>query len=139
MDSLFAYGTLLDPVIWKAVTGAENTTSEDAVLPGHAIFRVEGADFPGIVTATPDEEVPGRIFKGLTPEILARLDAYEDTFYERQEVIVRLEDDRSQTTQAYVVPDHHRLWLSDQTWTLEWFRREARDAYLHRHGFEDFS
>ena len=135
MDSLFAYGTLLDPVIWTAVTGSPDKGSEPAHLPGHAIYRVEGADFPGIVTASPEDQVPGRLFPGLTPEILARLDAYEDLFYERREVSVVLEGGQSQTTQAYVVPDRHRHWLSEETWTLEWFREEAREDYLRRHGF----
>lgn len=136
MDSLFAYGTLLEPRIWKAVTGARSIVSEPATLPNHSIFRVEGADFPGILADRPGDEVPGRLFSEIDPVALARLDAYEDEFYERRGVEVILADGRTVPTQAYVVPERHRSWLSDERWTIEWFRTEALDSYLRRHGFE---
>lgn len=136
MESLFAYGTLLEPRIWRAVTGAKSIVSEAATLPDYSIFRVEGADFPGILADCPGEEVPGQLFSEIDPVSMARLDAYEDEFYERREVEVILSEGTKLRTQAYVVPERHRSWLSNERWTFEWFRSEALESYLVRHGFE---
>ena len=60
-NTLFAYGTLLVPRIWRAVTGCD-CPSQPATLPGFAIYRVKDADFPGIVSAGRKSKVEGRIF-----------------------------------------------------------------------------
>lgn len=129
--TLFAYGTLLVPEIWLAVTGRDCPSAE-AVLPGYEIRRVKGGDFPGIIRAREADSVPGRVFTGLNAEILQRLDAYEDTFYER--IAVTLLDRRGNPleSEAYVVPERHRGVLSDESWTLEWFREHAMADYLAR-------
>ncbi|MCB1228627.1 MAG: gamma-glutamylcyclotransferase [Verrucomicrobiae bacterium] len=132
--TLFAYGTLLVPRIWRAVTRCD-CPSEPATLPGYAIFRVLEADFPGIIESRPESSVPGRIFSGLDDEILARLDAYEDDFYERREVTLLDATGNPVQSQAYVVPARFREGLSDEPWTLDWFETEAMDSYLARHGF----
>ncbi|MCB1087758.1 MAG: gamma-glutamylcyclotransferase, partial [Verrucomicrobiae bacterium] len=70
--TLFAYGTLLVPRIWRGVVGRE-FPNQPATLPGFAIYRVEGADFPGIIPSEGASIVPGRLFTGLDAEALARL------------------------------------------------------------------
>ena len=132
--TLFAYGTLLVPRIWRAVTGAE-CPSEPATLPGFAIYRVRDADFPGIIAAGAKSVVPGRLFTGLDEEILQRLDLYEDEFYVRREVTLLDAEGDPVESQAYVIPDRFESILSREPWTLEWFESEAMDAYLFRHGF----
>ncbi len=132
--TLFAYGTLLVPEIWRSVTGRA-CPSEPATLTGYAIRRVRGADFPGIVPAGPDDVVEGRIFSGLDAEMIARLDAYEDKFYDRLVVTLSTAGGDPVESQAYVVAPEFTGALSDQPWSLEWFRREAMADYMARHGF----
>ena len=129
--TLFAYGTLLVPEIWVAVTGCE-CPSEEAVLPDYEIRRAKGGDFPGIIQAADGNEVPGRVFSGLDVEILQRLDAYEDRFYER--IGVTLLDRRGNPVESetYVIPERHREVLSDELWTLDWFREHAMAEYMAR-------
>jgi len=129
--TLFAYGTLLVPEIWFAVAGRD-CPSEEATLPEYEIRRVKGGNFPGIIRAGETDSVPGRIFTDLDAETLRRLDAYEDTFYER--IGVTLLDRRGNPleSEAYVVPDRNREVLSDEPWTLEWFREHAMADYLAR-------
>ena len=56
---LFAYGTLMLPDIWTAVTGRP-AEPQPARLIGYACFRVAGADFPGILsTGSPVDFVDG--------------------------------------------------------------------------------
>ena len=130
--NLFAYGTLLVPEIWFAVTGRE-CRSEEAVLPGYDIRRVRDGDFPGIIHSEDAPGVPGRVFFDLDYEIITRLDAYEDSFYER--IVVPTQDHSGQLlpSQAYVIPESHRAVLSDEPWTLEWFREHALTEYFARH------
>lgn len=132
--SLFAYGTLLVPEIWELVVGAPGR-GEDAALPGFEIRRVRGGDFPGIVRADgPETVVTGRVFHDLDRAMIARLDAYEDSFYERIEVEACAPGSgRAIPCQTYVVPDEAAPEiLTEETWSLEWFRAEAMEAYLGR-------
>lgn len=132
--TLFAYGTLMVPRIWRAVTG-QDCPSEPATLSGYAIYRVHDADFPGIVSAGRRSKVQGRLFSSLNADILARLDAYEDEFYVRREVTLLDAEGNPVESQAYVVPERFAHILSREPWTLEWFEKQAMDNYLFRHGF----
>lgn len=134
MTSLFAYGTLLVPRIWLGVVGRD-FPSCPANLPGFAIFRVENADFPGIIPANPEDLVPGRLFTGLDDTVIARLDAYEDNFYDRRGVTLLDAGGNPVLSQAYVVADAFRGALSDDRWTLDWFEKNALERYARRHGF----
>ena len=127
--NLFAYGTLLVPEIWLAVAGRA-CESVEVVLPGYAIRR--GGDFPGIIRAPDAAGVPGRVFLDLDAELLERLDQYEDSFYERIEVGPRDGQGQALTAQAYVVPERCAEVLSDEAWTLTWFRDHALDDYVAR-------
>ncbi len=134
MTSLFAYGTLLVPRIWRGVVGRD-FPSIPASLPGHAIYRVKDADFPGIIPTDTDDKVPGRIFTGLDEEVITRLDAYEDDFYVRREVTLLDARGNPLESQAYVVADAFREGLSSDPWTLEWFEETALERYASHHGF----
>ena len=130
---LFAYGTLLVPRIWEAVTGMTSIESEEANLLHHQIFRVEGGDFPGIVESSdPCAQVPGRVFFNLPPDVLSALDRYEDSFYERVSVSVQSAQQEIDA-QVYRIPvSHASEILSEDPWTLEWFEREAFHRYWNR-------
>ena len=115
--NLFAYGTLLVPEIWEAVAG-ESFHTECATLKGFNIRRVKGAEFPGITPG--DESVCGRVFFEIDELTLAKLDAYEDTFYVRQEIEAELENGSAVVADSYVVPaEVADEILSADLWTLE--------------------
>ena len=128
--NLFVYGTLLVPKILSAVTGLEDLETASAELKGFDIFRVTGGDFPGIVEGT--GPVLGKVVLNVSETAMRRLDAYEDSFYEREVVEVSTNGGTLEAF-AYVVPEEiAKSVLSDQTWTLEWFKREALDRYWER-------
>ncbi len=131
--TLFAYGTLVFPEIWRRVTGdTEARRSESATLDGFARLRVRDALFPGIVAQKPAPPVSGVVYFDLDEDLLTRLDAYEDSFYERVTVEAILDDSGEPVScQTYIVPAYLRAKvLTDEPWTSEEF--EA----LH---LEDFS
>jgi len=130
---LFIYGTLLVPRIWEAVTGRPDVEDAPARLRGHAIYRVEGGDFPAIVATGRDSDVvPGRIIHDLDSPTLDRLDAYEDTFYERVAVPVET-GNRTLNAQTYRLPEELAgEILSNAPWTLDWFEEYALERYWDR-------
>lgn len=132
--NVFVYGTLLVPRIWEAVTGLEFTIAFPATLAGHSIRRVKGAVYPGIV-ADPDATapVPGRVHLDVPDRVLRRLDAYEDTFYERREVIVEVEGRPPLGAQAYLVrAEAASTILSEETWSLAWFEANGLEGFWSR-------
>jgi gamma-glutamylcyclotransferase (GGCT)/AIG2-like uncharacterized protein YtfP len=128
--NVFVYGTLLVPKIWDAVTHCPDLDSEAAELTGYAKYRVRGADYPGIVEADSDSIVSGRIFLKVPDAAVRRLDAYEDSFYERLPLTVRLTDGSRLEADAYCVPvEKAAAILSKELWTLTWFEDHALDSF----------
>jgi gamma-glutamylcyclotransferase (GGCT)/AIG2-like uncharacterized protein YtfP len=131
--NFFAYGTLLVPKIWEAVTGESETDRCEAHLSGYQIFRVKEGDFPGIVeTEDETDRVPGQLFSNISLQTLSALDRYEDTFYERVEVRVKTAEG-FQFAETYRIPNSTAAQvLTPDSWSLEWFESEALDQYWSR-------
>ncbi|MEC5127586.1 gamma-glutamylcyclotransferase family protein [Verrucomicrobiales bacterium BCK34] len=132
--NLFVYGTLLVPKIWEAVSGIPDAEGKAGSIAGYRIYRVRGGDFPGIkYTGGKENRVTGRVFHDLPERAIERLDAYEDSFYERREVEVRLADEKSTEAHAYVVPETLASdILSTSPWSLTWFEEHALESYWTR-------
>ncbi len=129
--NLFVYGTLLVPEIWETVSGIADAEGKDGSIEGYRIFRVRGGDFPGIrYTGGKEDRVTGRVFYDLPERAIERLDAYEDSFYERHGVDVLHANGTSTEAHAYVVPEAHASdILSSTPWTLTWFEEHALENY----------
>jgi gamma-glutamylcyclotransferase (GGCT)/AIG2-like uncharacterized protein YtfP len=126
---VFTYGTLMFPEVWQAVVGS-SFKSVEGTARGYAIYRVEGADFPGIAVATEDDAVPGVVYLDVDDASIARLDTFEDDFYERQGLWIECVDGQRRAAEAYVVPAQNRQVLSNEPW--------HRDTFLSTGGLEHF-
>jgi gamma-glutamylcyclotransferase (GGCT)/AIG2-like uncharacterized protein YtfP len=130
--NVFVYGTLLVPKIWELVTERPDLISEEASLSGHSIWRVRNATFPAIKKEENESAhvVPGLVFHEVPEAALQRLDRYEDTFYERVEVIVETASG-AVAAQVYRVPaaESHEI-ISPDTWTLSWFEKNGLESFL---------
>jgi gamma-glutamylcyclotransferase (GGCT)/AIG2-like uncharacterized protein YtfP len=117
---VFAYGTLMFPEVWQAVVGRPGAT-----IPGRAAgfqtFRVRDAVYPGMVTASAIDEVPGIVYLDVDSESMARLDRFEDDFYRRQSIIVACGNGESLIAEAYVVPAERCAALTQEPWSAEEF------------------
>lgn len=101
MNALFAYGTLIDPDFFRAVTRAD-CDCLSARLAGYARYPVRGADYPGICPED-GRYVDGVIYLGIPEMAWQRLDAYEGDEYERVRVRVTMQaDDQAREVYAYV-------------------------------------
>lgn len=128
--NMFVYGTLLVPKIWNAVTGYHDPESVRGNLAGHRIQRVKAGDFPAIVI-DPDSSapIPGLVIKNIPPNVLERLDQYEDSFYERIAVHIDTDSGPVEAHVYRVPPGLAGKILSEDPWTLEWFETEALNRY----------
>jgi gamma-glutamylcyclotransferase (GGCT)/AIG2-like uncharacterized protein YtfP len=126
---VFTYGTLMFPEVWRAVVGREFATVEGAAA-GFAIYRVEGAVFPGIITASDVETVRGVVYLDVDDGSLARLDVFEDDFYERQALWIACDDGQQRQANAYVVPVHNQTILTNEPWN--------RDDFVASGGLDHF-
>lgn len=126
---VFTYGTLMFPEVWRTVVGREFATVE-AMLTGFAIYRVRDAVFPGIIAADGAAAVRGVVYLDVDAASLARLDRFEDDFYERQAVWIACADGRRRQADAYVVPAQQGSVLTDEPW--------HRDQFVATGGLEHF-
>ncbi len=124
--NVFTYGSLMFDEVWRKVV-AGSYRSEAATLDGYRRFAVPGVTYPGIV-AMPGERVEGRLYLDVSPDDMARLDAFEGAEYGRYALPVVLASGATVSAGTYVWLDHGRL--SDAPWQSEAFRlREFLETY----------
>ena len=114
-DRLFAYGTLEDRGLVRALTGRSFAAIE-ARLPGYDRYLLRGQPYPGIVRS-PGGVVPGTLYLGVDGDALRRLDRYEGPPYRRTEVAVVTYDAGRVAAWAYVIPERLRGVLSGRRWS----------------------
>ena len=78
----------------------------------------------------------GVLYLRVDPSSLARLDAFEGSFYDRVCVAVDVEPDERLEAEVYLVMPRHRHRPSARAWHLDDFRRDHLAAFLASyHGF----
>ena len=130
IKSFFSYGTLQSPRVMRVVTGREFSGIK-ALLPGYALFRVRGAEYPGIIPAAGGGLVKGVLYANIDEDLFKILDDFEGDQYERIKVSVVLESDHSTVeTYAYRIREERRGVLSTEKWDLEHFLKEEIDGFM---------
>lgn len=108
---LFAYGTLLHPE-FVANLLERPFIPESAELFDFALVHLHGLPYP-VVEAVPGSKVQGRLYRHLTDEDFARLDAYEgvaEGLYQRATAEIATTASGAATERAYVyVPTFQTL------------------------------
>ncbi len=118
--NVFTYGTLMYPEIWQAVAGQQCASVRGAAA-GYAVFRVDGAEFPGISAANEKDSARGVVYLDVDQAAMARLDRFEDDFYERQSLWIICDDGQRRAAETYVVPASNRAVLTDERWNADDF------------------
>lgn len=117
--AVFTYGTLEIGEVLQAVTG-HVFPAQRATLRGYARYLMKGKVFPGIVEDA-GAETTGTLYLDVDEKALARLDEFEDDFYERRLVGLVTELGEEVQAWAYVVPEGARHLVSDQPWDVQEF------------------
>ena len=128
--NVFAYGTLQIPEVMQAVTGAL-FPSQPAWLEGYARYRLSGLSYPGL-RAKEGSMTDGVLYRGVGREALAKLDAFEDTFYHRASLRVTTVSGDWMPAEVYIIPPEHGKLIDFRPWSFEEFRRDALAAFLKR-------
>lgn len=160
-QTAFFYGTLMEPRVFFRVThGLSNPpdaikalyTFTPAVLHGYCRHRVQGEDYPAII-AEAGQSVLGTFVTGLTDANVAKLDSFEGSEYDREDVTLKLVvkagdaqgegqvlgEERKST--AYIFNNPERVEKGE--WDFEHFRKEklhkwARDEIFFADDAQDF-
>ena len=127
---LFAYGTLMFAPVIKAVIGRVPECCP-AAINGYRRLEVVGELFPGLMRASSDAKVEGILYSSISELEWERLTAFEDDFYELEQVSVLCPEGK-RLALAYVVPPSHRSILSEKPWNADFFREQ----YLARFSSE---
>jgi gamma-glutamylcyclotransferase (GGCT)/AIG2-like uncharacterized protein YtfP len=107
--------------------------AEPGVLKGFRRRVVRGELYPGI---HPREncEVPGVVYRGITPDAWRRLDAFEGVLYERRELSIILHDGGEIRAGTYVVKPEFVSRLSPEAWHLEEFLKNGKALFRKSYG-----
>lgn len=131
--ALFAYGTLMFPAIINSVIGRV-PRGQPAVVKGYRRLVVLGEQFPGLVRDG-QKGVTGLLYQDLTAEEWKRLSAFEDEFYDLQEICAHCSWGMT-TALAYLVPPSRRSVLSERAWNPDRFEKFQLSKFaaqnLHR-------
>jgi gamma-glutamylcyclotransferase (GGCT)/AIG2-like uncharacterized protein YtfP len=117
---VFTYGSLMFPEVWSVVVGREFKTVAGTAA-AYSIFRVRDAVFPGIMAAGAECVVSGLVYLDVDMESIARLDRFEDDFYDRLDMTVDCGDGKQLKAGAYVVPAKNGHLMTSEPWTAEEF------------------
>lgn len=127
VENCFAYGTLMCEEIMEEVAGAR-LQSESGLLKGFRRYVVRGELYPGIVPLK-GSEVPGIVYRGLSPEAWRRLDEFEGELYERRAVEILLPDGKSLRAGTYVVKPEFITRLEPVDWKFEKFLEKGKALF----------
>lgn len=127
---IFAYGTLRIPEVMRAVTGAD-APGQPAVLRGYARYRLRHLPYPGL-RLEDGAETHGMLYTFMDARALARLDGFEDDFYQRETLTVFPASGSAVDAEVYVIPPRHYSLLERRPWDLEEFRRMDLPGFLAR-------
>ncbi len=127
-NSFFTYGTLEIPQVVQIITG-QVLTGAPARLEGYARYQLKNHAYPGIIQEA-GASITGTLYRDLDEMLIARLDEYEDTCYEKRRLQIITEDGMALEAQAYVIPEENRELLSSRPWDREQFIRDELDVFL---------
>jgi gamma-glutamylcyclotransferase (GGCT)/AIG2-like uncharacterized protein YtfP len=120
--SLFAYGSLLVPVVRRRIIGRDVKTVVARVLD-HERRSIRGEIYPAL-RPRPGAEVEGKLLR-IGVSDLPRLDAYEGEMYVRRLVTVVLPDGTREEAHTYLIAPEFEDRLSDEEWSLAEYQKQA--------------
>ena len=126
-SALFAYGTLIFPEVFEALTGLRPRSAE-ARLHDYAALLLHEAAYPGL-RAEPGHTTSGRVYFDLGPDTWEQLDRFEGDLYEVRGVRVEC-GGVVRDAAAYVVAAAYLGRLSPRPWDPAQFARDGYDAFL---------
>jgi gamma-glutamylcyclotransferase (GGCT)/AIG2-like uncharacterized protein YtfP len=127
--AVFVYGSLLAPVVLRALLDREPPRLA-AQLPDYRRTALRGQTFPAVVPQRGAATV-GALIR-VDQRELRRLDTWEDDFFRRCRVGIRLAEGVAGLAQAYVLAPRHRQLVAARGWDpADFTRHHAAACALH--------
>ena len=125
---LFAYGTLMFAPVIRSVIGRVPECCP-AAINGYRRLEVIGELFPGLVKESGGGKVDGILYSNIRELEWERLTAFEDDFYELEQLSV-ICPDGERLALVYVVPPSRRSILSGKPWDVDFFRAQYLPRFV---------
>ena len=125
---LFAYGTLMFAPVIRSVIGRVPECCP-AAINGYRRLEVIGELFPGLVKESGGGKVDGILYSNIRQLEWERLIAFEDNFYELEQLSV-ICPDGGRLALGYVVPPSRRSILSGKPWDVDFFRAQYLPRFV---------
>lgn len=129
MQTVFVYGTLIDPDIMHRVCARTLPQSESATLPGYRRLALRERCYPGIIPDA-DAQCPGVCYRGVSEYMLERLDAYEGAEYQRQRCEIINASGSRESAWCYCLTPQAQALVTEQAWDYERFRAEHAARFI---------
>ena len=113
--NLFTYGSLMFEPVWSRLVSGHYPASP-ATLAGFVRRCVKDDSYPVIFRGSSTDMVEGVLYRNVTNEDIAVLDAFEGDYYAREAVTLRLPDGSAFPAQTYVLKDQYRHIADDREW-----------------------
>jgi gamma-glutamylcyclotransferase (GGCT)/AIG2-like uncharacterized protein YtfP len=133
MTTLFTYGSLMFPAVWRRVSGEKNPASP-ASLEGWVARRVIGDIFP-VLVAAPGHTTRGLVYHNVSDLAQKRLDAFEGSLYRRVNVVVTLDDGGALEADTYALAPAFAARASDVLWEAAAFEKNDLQRFLGTPGW----
>lgn len=126
--NVFTYGSLMFPAVWTRVTGL-GSAGAPARLTEHTAKRLQGRSYPVLVESRGTETL-GVLYQNVTQEALARLDAFEGTYYDRVMVEVLAADGTATAAWVYRAARADDPAILTEAWDAAAFEQNHLEAFL---------
>ena len=129
-DHLFTYGTLTFNEVMFHLIGRQ-VFSEKAIVRGYSSFILKGKNFPGLRINKTNSLTKGVLYTGLKDSDWETLDQFEDSFYQREVLSIKLENGSTRDAFTYVIRSENYSILSQHDWNSDYFEEKFLDSYLN--------
>jgi gamma-glutamylcyclotransferase (GGCT)/AIG2-like uncharacterized protein YtfP len=127
-NCVFVYGTLSFTPVMSALLG-RRMTGVPAQIKGYKRVWVKDKAYPALVAAPGITD--GVLHQDVTDDELQLLDTFEDDFYKRVAVTIRLPDRKTVPATTYVIPTENRSFATNELWDRDEFGRKHLPQYIH--------
>lgn len=121
--NLFVSGPLMFRELIQAITG-KTFVGQAGLLHGYAQFMIKD-EAQSAMIPFPDRAVDGVVYLDVDEESLARIDAFQGSRFEREEVTVEGESGSWFEASAYCLKLRRRKVLSINSWDEDDYREKA--------------
>ncbi len=128
MIHIFTYGSLMFEQVWNEVVQGDYQ-SYPGTVSGFVRRSIQHEHYPAMLPGPVNETVEGVLYLDIDSEDLTRLDQFEGSIYDRQDVQVMTENN-IYAAQAYVIKDSYRNLVSDREWDPDKFEDEGIHQFL---------